>query len=356
MMNALRSIYNWIDERFHLGDLMDFARHKTVPMHHTIWYYLGGITVFLFLIQVATGILLLMYYRPTEAAAYESVQYIISEVPFGWLVRSIHSWSANLLVGTAVIHMFSVFFLKAYRKPRELTWVTGMVMLALFMFFGFTGYLLPWNQLAFFATKVGTEMMGVIPVIGDSLMRMIRGGEHVTGATLTRMFGFHVAILPALTTILVGLHLLFVQRQGMSLPLTDRPPRKMPFFPNFILRDLMVWIGALAVLGTLSLYFPWELGLKADPIASAPVGIEPEWYFLWMFQLLRIFPAEVLGIDGRLLVFGGVGIIGTLWMLIPWIDRRAVDEQPSKSLHMGGIILMAAAVILTIWAKFFHHS
>ncbi|MFC1629424.1 cytochrome bc complex cytochrome b subunit, partial [Gemmatimonadota bacterium] len=198
MMRLLKNLISWADERFQLNDLTAFARKKTVPMHHSIWYYFGGITLFLFIIQVVTGILLLMYYRPTEAAAYASVQYIISEVPFGWLVRSIHSWSANLLVGAAVIHMFSIFFLKAYRKPRELTWVTGMAMLGIFMAFGFTGYLLPWNQLAFFATKVGTEMLNVIPVVGDVLMRMLRGGEHVTGATLTRMFGFHVALLPAI--------------------------------------------------------------------------------------------------------------------------------------------------------------
>ncbi len=355
MMRSIRSLIRWIDDRFQLDDLRGYVRHKTVPMHHSIWYYFGGITLFLFLIQVATGLLLLLYYRPTEAAAYESVQYIISEVPFGWLVRSIHSWSANLLIAAAAVHMFSVFFLKAYRKPRELTWVTGMVMLGLFMAFGFTGYLLPWNQLAFFATKVGTEMLSVIPVIGEVLMRMIRGGEHVTGATLTRMFGFHIALLPAFTTVVVGVHLFFVQRQGMSPPLTDKPPREMPFFPNFVLRDLMVWIVTLGVLGTLSLYFPWELGLEADPIAPAPAGIEPEWYFLWMFQLLRIFPSTILGMDGRLLVFAAIGLLGILWILMPWLDRGSDAGRPSRFLHSAGLAVLISVSVLTIWAKFFHH-
>ncbi len=356
MMGFLRSLTAWADERLQLEDLRSYLRHKTVPMHHSIWYYFGGITLFLFIIQVATGILLLMYYRPTEAAAYASVQYIISEVPFGWLVRSIHAWSANLLIAAAVIHMFSVFFLKAYRKPRELTWVTGMVMLGLFMAFGFTGYLLPWNQLSFFATKVGTEMLNVLPVVGDVLMRMIRGGEHVTGATLTRMFGFHIALLPAITTLAITGHLLLVQRQGMSAPLIDKPPRQMPFFPNFILRDLLVWTIVLGVLGTLSLYMPLELGLEADPIASAPVGIEPEWYFLWMFQMLRIFPASVFGLDGRLLVFGVVGLLGFMWILMPWLDRGAAEGRPNRYLQYAGLLILIAVSVLTVWAKFFHHS
>ena len=353
-MKLHKDLYSWLDERYRLEDIRSFARHKTVPMHNTIWFYFGGITLFLFLVQVGTGILLLMYYRPIETGAYESVQHIISEVPFGWLVRSIHSWSANLLIAAAVVHMFSVFFLKAYRKPRELTWVSGVVMLGLFMFFGFTGYLLPWNKLAFFATKVGTELVGVLPVVGDTAMRMIRGGEHVTGATLTRMFGFHVALLPAIVTILVVTHLLFVQRQGMSPPLTDRPVKEMPFFPNFILRDVMVWMVVLGILGTLSLYAPWDLGVKADPIAPAPPGIEPEWYFLFMFQMLRIMPSTVFGLDGRMLVFLAVGLVGTAWVLVPWLDRGASEGRPSRVVHWSGAVLLFLVAVLTVWAKFFH--
>ncbi len=354
-MPAFKRLIDWLDERYRLSDIGDFVQHKTVPMRHTVWYYMGGITLFLFLVQVTTGILLLLYYRPTEASAYESVQYIVSEVPFGWLVRSVHSWSANLLVAFAALHMFSVFFLKAYRRPRELTWVSGLVLLVLFLAFGFTGYLLPWNQLAFFATKVGTELLGIVPVVGQSLLRMVRGGEHVTGATLTRMFGFHVALLPALTTLLIALHLLFVQRQGMSEPLHGPSPRQMPFFPNFLLRDLMVWLAVLGVLGTFSLYFPWELGLKADPIAPAPSGIEPEWYFLFLFQALRLMPSTLLGLDGRLLLFVLVGVLGVTWALVPWLDRDAALKRPSPAIHWGGVGLLVVCVVLTIWAKFFHH-
>ncbi len=212
-------IRHWLDERLNWDDLIAPLRHKTVPTHRlSYWYFLGGITLFLFGIQVATGILLLLYYRPGANEAFESVQYIMTRVKFGWLIRSIHSWSANLMIFTAFAHMFSVLFLKAYRKPRELTWVSGLLLLFLVMGFGFSGYLLPWNTLAFFATKVGTEITGQVPIVGKPMMIFLRGGEDVTGATLTRFFGFHVAVLPGLVTVLLLIHLLLVQRLGISVP------------------------------------------------------------------------------------------------------------------------------------------
>src|SRR5512140_638575 len=230
----------------------------------------------------------------------------MSKVQFGWLIRSIHSWSANLFVLSACIHMFSVLFERSYRKPREITWVTGMLMLFLAMGFGFSGYLLPWNELAFFATKVGTDIAGVIPVIGKPIMVFLRGGEEVTGATLSRFFGIHVAVLPGIFTVLLGIHLLLVQRQGMSEPIgsdsgTGGEGGRMPFFPNFFLRDVLLWLIVLNVLAILAVFFPWELGRKADPFASAPAGIRPEWYFLFMFQTLKFFPAKIWFMDGEVL-------------------------------------------------------
>jgi len=189
----------WLDERFGWEDLLAPLRHKTVPVHKlSYWYFLGGITLFLFVIQVLTGILLLLYYRASANEAFESVQYIMTQVQFGWLVRSIHSWSANLMIFTAFAHMFSVLFLRAYTKPRELTWLTGMVLLFLALGFGFSGYLLPWNTLAFFATKVGTEITGQVPLIGKPLLIFLRGGEEVTGATLTRFSGSTLPCFPVL--------------------------------------------------------------------------------------------------------------------------------------------------------------
>src|SRR3989441_11877518 len=185
-------------------------------------------TLFLFAVQVATGILLLLYYRPSSENAFESVQFIITEVKFGWLIRSIHSWSANLMIATLFIHLFSVFFLRAYYPPREITWLSGVFLLFIVICFGFSGYLLPWNKLAFFATQVGTQIVANVPVIGSFMLRFLRGGENVTGATLTRFYGFHVAVLPALTTAVLGIHLLLVQLHGMSKPSDDKSNRSMP--------------------------------------------------------------------------------------------------------------------------------
>jgi cytochrome b6 len=191
------SIGKWFDHRVGLDAARELAQKKTVPMHrHSPWYYFGGMTLFLFLVQVGTGILLMLYYRPSAEGAYESVQFIMTKVPFGWLIRSIHSWAANLMIVTAFVHLFSVFFLKAYRAPRELTWVSGFLLLILSMGFGFSGYLLPWNKLAFFATQVGTDISGAVPVVGEHLVRFLRGGDHVTGGTLSRFYGWHVALLP----------------------------------------------------------------------------------------------------------------------------------------------------------------
>ena len=175
-------VWLWLDERVGLAGLEKLAQKKEVPIHrHTVWYYLGGMTLFLFLVQVGTGILLLFYYRPSAEEAYESVQFLMAEVDFGWLIRSIHSWAANLMIFTLFLHLFSVLLLKAYRPPREVTWLSGIGLMAIAMGFGFTGYLLPWNELAYFATKVGTEITGVVPGIGPFLRRLLRGATRSPG-------------------------------------------------------------------------------------------------------------------------------------------------------------------------------
>jgi len=359
-MSLLRNVRSWLDERFGWDDLTAPLRKKTVPLHRlSYWYFLGGITLFLFIIQVITGILLLLYYRPGANEAFESVQYIKTQVRFGWLIRSIHSWSANLMIFTAFAHMFSVLFLKAYRKPRELTWVSGVLLLFLVMGFGFSGYLLPWNTLAFFATKVGTEITGQVPVVGKPLMIFLRGGEDVTGATLTRFFGFHVAVLPGLATLLIVVHLLLVQRLGISVPpkleveWTANPSAKraMKFFPNFMLRELMAWYVALGVLGALAALFPWNLGVKADPFVSAPAGIKPEWYFLFMFQTLKLLPSKLWFIDGEVLGVLAFGAIALLWLLLPFLES---NNALRTKRWLTGVAVFALAYMagMTVYGHF----
>src|SRR5512146_418561 len=358
-MTVLRNVLDWLHDRLEWDDLIAPLRKKSVPVHRlSYWYFLGGITLFLFGIQVVTGILLLLYYRPGANEAFESVQYIMTRVQFGWLIRSIHSWSANLMIFTAFAHMFSVLFLKSYRKPRELTWISGLLLLFLALGFGFSGYLLPWSTLSFFATKVGTEITGQVPIIGPPMVRFLRGGEDVTGATLTRFFGFHVAVLPGITTLLLGLHLLLVQRFGISVPPSveqawerEEPqvPRERPFFPNFLLRELMAWYVALGTLGALAALAPWQLGVKADPFAPAPAGIKPEWYFLFMFQTLKLIPAKLGFIDGEVLGVLVFGAAAAVWLVLPFLDRRRKDGRAGRLVLGAGVFALAYIVVMTIY-------
>ena len=342
---------NWLDERLSINTLSEIAQKKEVPLHrHSIWYYFGGMTLFLFVVQVVTGILLLLYYRPSAENAFESVQFIVTEVQFGWLIRSIHSWSANLMIATLFIHLFSVFFLRAYYRPREITWVTGVFLLFISICFGFSGYLLPWNEVSFFATKVGTEIAGVIPVVGRPVLRFLRGGDDVTGATLTRFFGFHVAVLPATATVFLVIHVLLVQLHGMSVPpsMQKQNVRKMKFIPNFLLRDLIGWILAIGVLAALAALFPWELGTKADPFAPAPAGIKPEWYFLFMFQTLKYLPAKILGLDGEVLGIMAFNIVALLLFIVPFVDRGPDNRRRTLIFNIIGVVALLYIVVMTI--------
>ena len=355
-------LYRWIDERYQIENLIEFSKKKHVPVHNEfLWYYFGGVTLFLFIVQVISGILLMIYYKPGVETSYESIQFILSEVKFGWLVRSIHSWSANLMILSIFIHMFSVFFTHTYKKPREFSWLGGMVLLLLAFAFGFSGYLLPWNELSFFATKVGTDIMGVIPVVGKPMLGLMRGGTDVTDATLHRFFGIHVAILPGITTVLLGIHLLFVQRQGMSAPdeweKGDPSKRRtMPFFPNFLLRDLLLWLLVLNLLAILSVVAPfgihpleWPLGDKADAFAPAPEGIKPEWYFMFMFHTLRLIPAHIGPFEGELVGILGFGLAGLLWVLIPFWCPPPPDGSMRPWVRAIGLFVLFFIIGMTIW-------
>jgi len=353
-MNAAK-VYSWLDDRLSLSSLRQLASHKTVPVHRYMpLYYFGGMTLFFFCVQVMTGILLMLYYKPSAEGAFESVEFIMTTVPFGWLVRSIHSWSANLMVFFAFAHLTTVFFLKAYRPPRELTWVTGCLLLFLAMGFGFSGYLLPWNKLAFFATKVGTDIAGAVPVVGGWLLRFLRGGERVTGGTLSRFYGWHVAILPALTVLVLAGHLLFVQKLGMSVPPSvereEPKARPMKFFPHFALRELFGWTLALGVLAALAALFPWELGEKADAFAPAYRDIRPEWYFMFMFQTLKLVPGgEVAGIEYEAIPILLFGLAGLVLVLVPFLDRGAARDGRSPAFTAAGLAALAYIVAFTAW-------
>ena len=353
-MKALSAIYSWADERLGLDDLLRFARKKTVPEHkHSAWYYWGGISLFFFLVQAITGVLLLIYYRPGPDA-YESVRQITFEIHFGWLIRSAHSWAANLMIVAIFIHMFSVFFMKAYRNPREFGWWSGLALLLITMIFGFSGYLLPMNELAYFATKVGLEIPSALPVIGAKMASLVRGGPEVSAYTVQRFFALHVVVLPALFLPLLGFHLWLVQRHGNALPPSEEAKapearKSIPFFPNFMMKDLAMWLIALNVLALLASVFPWDLGQSADALKPAPPGIHPEWYFMSSFQVLKIFGNWFPGASGEAIgiIIFNIGLV--LWFLIPLFDMSSKLGQRARWATYFGLFALAVLAITTIW-------
>ena len=211
------SIGNWLDERVGWKKAWEAIFLRKVPKVNWL-YTLGSASLFLAVSQIITGILLTVYYVPTPDHAYDSVQFITSQVPAGWLIRGLHHWGASALVVVSVLHMLRIVFHGSYKYPREVTWFTGVGLLLIVIGFGFTGYLLPWDQKAFWATTVGTRIAGVAPVVGDSILRLLRGGESLSAVTLARFCGGHVWMLPAALLLLLLAHLYLVIRIGISAP------------------------------------------------------------------------------------------------------------------------------------------
>lgn len=205
----------WLDERTGLLTIWNTVFDRKVPKVNW-WFTLGSASLFLAVMQGATGIFLTIYYVPTPEDAYNSIEYIMNDVAFGWLVRGIHHWGASLMIVIVFLHMLRVFIYGAYKYPREVTWITGVVLLLATLGSGFTGYLLPWSQQSYWATVVGTSIVGTVPVVGDFLLRVLRAGDSLTFLTLSRFFGAHIWILPAILFSMIGVHLYLVIRNGIS--------------------------------------------------------------------------------------------------------------------------------------------
>jgi hypothetical protein len=212
--------YEWVDERYRVsGPLSEIANKPVHSFARRWWYCLGGITAFLFIVQGTTGIMLAFYYKPTAADAYASIQFIENEVYFGAAIRAIHHWSANGMIVMCVAHMIRVFVMGTYKAPRELNWVSGVMLLILTLAFGFTGYLLPWDQRAFWASTVGTEIAGSVPAVGNLVLIFLRDGWGVTEATLGRFYGLHILVVPIITVLFMLAHFMMVRRLGVKRPL-----------------------------------------------------------------------------------------------------------------------------------------
>ncbi|HAY84517.1 MAG TPA: cytochrome b6 [Chloroflexi bacterium] len=213
----MAKLVNWMDERFGLNSIWETIFRRKVPKVN--WFYtLGSATLFAAINQAVTGILLTLYYVPTPDHAYETVQFITYELPAGWFIRGLHHYGASAMVILAVLHMVRVIFYGAYKYPREMTWITGVLLLLITIGFGFTGYLLPWDQKAYWGSTVGTRIAGTPPIIGDFILKVMRGGQELSEVTLARFFGVHVWVLPATLFLLIGVHMYLIIRIGISAP------------------------------------------------------------------------------------------------------------------------------------------
>jgi len=350
--HAPADLVGWVDERMGATSFLTAMLMRKVPKGTNWFYTLGSATMFAFVVQAITGVFLAMYYTPSPVEAYASITHLTNDVFLGEFVRGMHKWGASVMVILIFVHMARTFFFGAYKYPREINWVIGVVLLILTMTMGFTGYLLPFDQRSYWATIVGVNINGTGPLVGPYLSDFLRAGPEFGATTLSRFYAIHIAILPALFTVLLGLHLLFVQRQGMHEPeyVAALPPEKkkmLPFFPNFMLRDVLLWLVVLNVLLCLAVFFPWELGEKADPFASAPAGIRPEWYFMFMFQTLKLIPAHVFFLEGEVLGVVAFGLAGLAWFLVPFWGSRVSPAKRRPAMMIVGVVAIVYIVILT---------
>ncbi len=336
----------------------DLVSKKEVPVHRLSWgYYLGGLTLFFFMVQVLTGMALLFYYQPSVSDAHASVEYITQHVAGGAFIRNLHAWSASLMIFFVLTHFLTTLAMKAFARPRELTWLSGATLLLLTFGFGFTGYLLPWNQIAVNATKVGLQSVelpgqylpGTLATIPTHLREIIQGEASVGQSTLSRFFALHVVMLPLLTFALLASHLFMVQIHGMSQGVDEKPKKKEMFFPFFLLKDLSLWGAAFLVLGVLALCLPFEsffsfpLFEPYDALGSTPEGIKPEWYFYFAYYPLEILPFWLVSLGM------GAGVIALF--AAPWALKRS-SRRVMRILAMGiGLYLF----VITVFGDLIYH-
>lgn len=347
MSRLVRSIATWLENRTGYRAIRRHLLEEPLPAGTGWWFTLGSLLLFGLTLQIVTGIALALYYAPTPDHAWDSVRYITTGVRGGALVRGLHHWGASLVVVAAMLHMIRVVFFGSYKKPRELNWLVGLVLLQVILAFGLTGYLLPWDQRAYWATVVTINISRLTPVVGDWVTALLQGGPDVGALTLTRWYAVHVMVLPAITVVLVVLHLYLMRRHGISGPVTPRVGSSQMFFPYQAGRDLTVAVVAGVLLATLAWRGAPALEPPADPASSDYIP-RPEWYFLGLFQLLKYFP-------GRLEVIAALVVPGVVMMflaLLPWIDRGRSREPRQRRLVLSVFTagLAAVATLTTLGA------
>ncbi len=361
----LKKIRIWFEVRIGLDDLIRTrVLDYRIPKNINIFYTLGFIAVIAYVVQAVTGIVLFIYYIPHPDHAFRSVQDIMTKVPYGWLFRQMHVVGSNLMITVAILHMITVFLMGNYKRPRELTWFGGALSLLFIITFGFSGYLLPWTQLSYWATTVVTSIPTAFPVIGEPMARILKGGDHVTAATLSRFFALHVAILPPLFLTLMGIHLFLINRIGISAtpfgiadeekrPLTEYKRKIHPdgyqYYPTFFQKQMYMMMGYFAVMFFIitffpTLFFPEEANIPADPFRT-PSQIRPAWYLLAPYQLMKLIPNKFFGITL-------MAILAAIFLFWPFLDTYQEKNVLKRPVLRGVFMfLLITWVVFLYWGR-----
>jgi ubiquinol-cytochrome c reductase cytochrome b subunit len=334
----VRKIIDWLEHRTGLESAVKSFLYEEIPASSGWHQVIGSMAVFSFMVQTFTGILLAFNYAPTPGEAYNSLRYIVNEVAGGSFIRGLHHWGASMMIVIVVAHMTQVFLYGAYKKPREATWMVGVVLLLITLAFGLTGYLLPWDNRAYWGTVVTTQIAASAPVAGPYLTRLLGGEGSIGVVTFARFYATHVLLLPPLTMLLIGLHIYLVRKHGVAANPDDTAPKKR-FFPEQVFKDTVAVFIGFIVLVLLAALAKLPLEKIADPTDTAYIP-RPEWYFLFLFQMLKFF-------NGSLEVIGAVilpGLAVLALFLVPFLDRGPAVKLGKRTLAIG-----VAAIAILGW-------
>lgn len=349
----MRSPLSWIQERLPVSaDQLRELTNEPVPYHLKRWWFaLGGTPAYLFIVQIATGIMLAFYYQASPETAYESVRYITEEAAYGWFLRGLHKWGATFMVAAVILHQMRVFFTGAYRKPREINWMIGMCLLLCTLVLGFTGYTLVFEQLSYWGAAVGANIAGSVPVVGELMKEMLLGGPSYNARTLSRFYVLHAAVLPVLLTMLIAIHIAIIRLQGVTeMHFEDEDseaPKHFNFFPDHLYIELSIGLVLMILLSALACIYPAMLGPQANPLVT-PEVIKPEWFFYVTFRWLKLFSGTVAVISTGFIVF-----IMFVWPFIDdFIRRRTRFSEASVWI---GIVATLTIIGLTVWEAVVAH-
>jgi ubiquinol-cytochrome c reductase cytochrome b subunit len=325
-----------VDQRTGLHTGLRKFLYEEIPQSSGWHQVFGSVALFLIMIQFFTGIMLAFNYAPTPGEAYNSLRYILTEVTAGRIMRGLHHWGASMIIVIVVLHMVQVFIWGAYKKPREGTWIVGVILLLLTLAYGLTGYLLPWDNRAYWGTVVATQIGATVPLAGPYVSRLLASTGDIGVVTFARFYGLHVLLLPPATTLLIGLHVFLVRRHGVAPAPGDELKPKKSFYPEQVFKDTVAVFVAFVILFTLAIAVRVPLERLADPTDTSYIP-RPEWYFLFLFQMLKVFegPLEVVGT----VILPTVAILALV--AAPFVDRGKIVKVRKRLLAMGIVVLAA---------------